>query len=601
MKKISGILFFLFMTCTCTGQKIFNDFNAVIRSGSSEQAFAFVRNSFGLTYTEDPFLHFKERGIKKLVSFCSYGDRRIEATSLIKFNQTKEFWHNYSQQFTAGKWNYKTLYPTDSLAWEAANYSITLIYAHEMGHYMSFRYINPERSSYTCEELVANECLTAFANLFNGNQKFDKHKKLFIELCAQTAAAIPDSNKTDFQLPMTDWCKPSPMDDFFKYFETDEDRFLRLYGYLQFKMMETLLTTSTENLTLFAARRFTDFFKKKTGNSFFKPLRYTILKEENLPQIPFTRFIFNKMDAEPCYKTYFYSNAVMHLDNQGDLYSSETVSKNIFPDTPYNDPASDLEQITIWNSKLQSNKMVPLQGLTILDSVKNINVFTFSAYKTAESYWYLLKQIKEQYSYRQLMADNTNTDSLTQLPSTSTHQFYYLQPKANNIIAYKHFELPDSLSAFDNVHYRDLNIAGFNNYGALLINNEYRKDEQHRITVYPVDTSELILGNPLIQFESKDSSFYNMELPSCYIKRTTNEFNLAFFNPVTEKIHLLRVNEKGLRGFELQPAHHLKNNYPKLKITAMRMIAHNKMYVVAQCRKPGNASKLELKRFLLQW
>ncbi len=62
MKKISGILFFLFMTCTCTGQKIFNDFNAVIRSGSSEQAFAFVRNTFGLTYTEDPFLHFKERG-----------------------------------------------------------------------------------------------------------------------------------------------------------------------------------------------------------------------------------------------------------------------------------------------------------------------------------------------------------------------------------------------------------------------------------------------------------------------------------------------------------------------------------------------------------
>jgi len=111
----------------------------------------------------------------------------------------------------------------------------------------------------------------------------------------------------------------------------------------------------------------------------------------------------------------------------------------------------------------------------------------------------------------------------------------------------------------------------------------------------------LNLGNPLIQFESNDSSFYNMELPSCFIKRTTNEFNLAFFNPVTEKIHLLRVNEKGLRGFELQPSNHLKNYYPKLKVTAMRLIAHNKMYVIAQCRRPENTSKLELKRFLLQW
>lgn len=179
MKKISGFLFSLFIICASNGQKIFiSDFNAVIRSGSSEKAFEFVKYIWAY-YTEDPFLHFKERD-KKLVSFCSYGDRRIEATSLIKFSRTKEFWHNYSQQFTAGKWNYKTLYPTDSLAWEAANYSITLIYAHEMGHYISSRYINPEKSSYTCEELVANECLTAFANLFNGHQKFDNHKEYLL-------------------------------------------------------------------------------------------------------------------------------------------------------------------------------------------------------------------------------------------------------------------------------------------------------------------------------------------------------------------------------------------------------------------------------------
>jgi hypothetical protein len=63
-EKNIGVPIFLFIICSSNGQKLFTDFNAVIRSGSSEQAFAFVRNTFGLTYTQDPFLHFKERGIK---------------------------------------------------------------------------------------------------------------------------------------------------------------------------------------------------------------------------------------------------------------------------------------------------------------------------------------------------------------------------------------------------------------------------------------------------------------------------------------------------------------------------------------------------------
>src|SRR5688572_17019029 len=206
MKKKVLLPGFLLLFFTGYTQNKASEFEAILRSGNSAKAFQFVRNIFGVPEAKDPFLHFKERGITQLISFYDHSKKKIEATSLIRFDQTRAFWTNYSKQFTAGKWNYKNLYKNDSLAWLAANYSITLIYAHEMGHYISYNLVNDFHEDYTCEELVANQCLAAFANAFNGNKTLDKHKQLFLSLARQTYTLIPDSNNTDFPLPMENWC-----------------------------------------------------------------------------------------------------------------------------------------------------------------------------------------------------------------------------------------------------------------------------------------------------------------------------------------------------------------------------------------------------------
>lgn len=603
MKRIFFFTGFIFISLVANNQKLIRDFEAVIKSGSSVKAFEFVRNTFGLPYAEDPFLHFKERGIKKLISFCSYGERRIEATSLIKFSQTKEFWTNFSNQFTAGKWKYRKLYKNDSIAWEAANYSITLIYAHEMGHYMSFRFINPEMANYTCEEVVANECLTAFANLFNGNKKFDAYRKLFIELSKQIADAIPDSAKTAFKLPMEDWCKSNPMDSFFQYFEKDEERFLRLYGFLQFRMMENLLQTRTESLESFSKKRFTNFYKKKTAASFFAPQPFKILKSETLAQATFSRFFYNKMESDSlsCYKTYSYNNDVVHLDKNGNILSSGVEKTNLYPDTSYDDPAYDIEQHTMWNYRDTANRKIPLQGLSFLDSIKYARTYAYSAYKAGESFWYLIKRIDKQYGYRQYMAENSNTDSLDKLPERNSFWFLYLKPMAGNKISYRQFELPDSLSDYSNIYYRDLHLAGYNDRGATLINNEYLNNNRHRITLMPVDTNSLVLGDPLFQYESSDSSFFNIELPTAFFDTTTGNLIVAFYNPVTERIYLLTVTEKGMKGTELNNIKIDKYNSSKMIVTALRLIAPNKIIAIVKTKKPGNSSKIEIKRLILQW
>lgn len=103
MKKISFILALMLFAACSNGQNKASEFEVILRSGNSAKAFEFVRNYFGLGVKEDPFLHFKERGIRQLVSFCDYRLRRVEATSLIKFPRVREFWKNYSERINKQK------------------------------------------------------------------------------------------------------------------------------------------------------------------------------------------------------------------------------------------------------------------------------------------------------------------------------------------------------------------------------------------------------------------------------------------------------------------------------------------------------------------
>src|SRR4051812_12966936 len=99
MKTVS--LFLLFILCIhhTKAQRNAGEFMSILRSGNSEKAFGFVRDQYGIPINNDPFLHFKQRGIEQLISFYNHMDKRIEATSLIRFEQTRQFWKNYSQQF----------------------------------------------------------------------------------------------------------------------------------------------------------------------------------------------------------------------------------------------------------------------------------------------------------------------------------------------------------------------------------------------------------------------------------------------------------------------------------------------------------------------
>ena len=600
MKKIFFLFFLLFSLSGAYAQNKGSMFEKVMLSGSSEQAFDLVRNMFGMPSFKEPFLHFKERGIKQLVSFYDHKDKRIEATSLIKFSQTKEFWKNYSEQFTAGKWNYKSLYKTDSLAWQAANYSITLIYAHEMGHYMSYNLVSDFDDDYTCEEMVANQCLAAFANAFNGNKKMDMHKRLFLELVKQTAAMIPDSAKTDFYIPMEKWCIPNPMNSFFDYYEKDEIRFLRLYGYIQFRMMEqTLSNYKGGTIDNFLKTNFLNNYDTYTGKEHFKPMRYKIASTKNYSRINDcrVRLSYIRTGMGNYFYPYILNNFRYYIGNNGEILDSYISEQTFF----YNDTLEPgtYARFHLTNELQRPDTNLILENIVYADSVSSRQVsgksvsadFEIqSVFNNTEGTNYLIIKRNRVYATDADIPDSIDVQ----------YEFRHLFKEGDNYYS-RRFNLPDSMYKKDDMENQELMLAGSNSGIPLIITNEMTKEHIQTISIYPVNTDSAWLEPVIWQGGPANKGYFNMLYPTVWFDDVARIIQLAFWNPVTGRIYFIKIKETGTEGYELYNQSLTGKYGPKLKVNALRFAAANKLQVFAETRQPGNNTKPVMQHMFIQW
>lgn len=581
MKKLSFFLIFLFTGFVSLGQTRAREFEAVLRTGNSTKAFEFVRSYFGLAAREDPFLHFKERGIKQLVSFCDYRMRRIEATSLIRFSQVKEFWKNYSEQFTAGKWNYRSIYHNDSLAWLAANYSITLIYVHELGHYMSLRFTHNTTDTYTCEELLANECLAAFANSFNGDKKMDSFKKLFLKLAIQTAQFTPDSNKTSFDVPVKKWCNADPMKAYLDLYGTDDKEFLRYYGYTQFRMMEYTLTHYTgESWFSFLQRKFYRHFNQFTGKTSFQPLKYSVLFEEKQPEngisVPWIDIRSSGADSNSYFSYVNWDSFIPVVNPKGELFKCFT-SKQAIPETD-----GSINDFYIINLKRNGDSTAYIEGWVFVDSTDEVRPEILAAWENKGAFHYLVKQ--------NLWSD-----------STLIHQYEYYTLFDDGGKRYsRRFTLPDSLTKNNAIH-NEYRLAGTNMGFPVIIHNQLTQDLKQKISFYMIDTVNNSLGIEIWNSSSEEKKFFSIHTPNIFIDTVGQSINLAFTNPVTEKIYLIKTGNSNSENFELlnQRANALSGQ--QMIVGGLCFADARKLYVLAKVPQPGKQPEKQTKKLLIKW
>jgi len=585
MKK-AALLTFLLLTCFMSfGQNRIREFELVLQSGSSVKAFEFVRNYFGLPAKEDPFLHFRERGISQLISFCDYRMRRVEATSLIKFSQVKEFWKNYSLQFTAGKWNYKSIYPNDSLAWLAANYSITLIYVHELGHYMSHRYTHNTADTYTCEEFLANECLAAFANSFNDNSKLDRQKRLFLELAKQTAQLTPDSNKTGFETPVKNWCDADPMNRYMHLYGENDKEFLRFYGYTQFRMMEyAILNYAGESWSSFLNRKFYRHFNQFTGKNTSKPLKYSILYEEKQPEngisVPWIDTESSGADSNSYFSYRSWDRFIPVINPKGGLFKCYTILDDL--ENPDTSAIGSFGNLYIINRKRHADSTAYIEGWIFEDSTNEVRPEILSAWENKGEFHYLIMR-------------NLKTDS------TLIRQYDYYTLFGEGKKRYsRQFMLPDSLIKNDALHNEYL-LAGTNMNFPVIIHNQLTPDLHQRISFYMPDTAKNTLGVQLWSSLSESRSFFNMYAANIFIDTISQTINLAFTNPVTEKIYLRRIGNTKTEDFELFNEKATAQTSQQMMVGGLCFASANKLYIIAKTAKPGSQPDKQAKRLLIKW
>ncbi|MBI5856085.1 MAG: hypothetical protein HZB42_00440 [Sphingobacteriales bacterium] len=595
MRKAFIVIILNFIVFVSFSQNNALSFEKVIKEANSQKAFDFVRNMFGLPAIQDPFLHFKEEGISKLTSFCSYLFRRVEATSLIKFHQTREFWTNYSNQFTAGKWNYKNLYKNDSLAWQAVNYSIILIYAHEMGHYMSFRFQAAPNTIYSCEEVLANECLAAFANAFNGYKKFDEHKRLFIRLAKETAEMIPDSNKTDFYVPMDKWCSPDPMSPFLQYFEKDNDKFIRLYGYSQYKIMDELLTNyKGGKWNDFLSNKFYNFYNQKTLKTDFSPLKYRVVSSESVKGI-YGYNLTHEMDSAGTlsFYNYFYDNNVRYaINNSGKVYraSIETEPVGSVKDSQ-GDEIYSINNYLLNNQLHQRDTITMNSSFLYLDSNKNVRPRLISAWGSNDIFYYLMHRTT---------TPDSSLINFSREGQTDTLHFHRVRKDGNDIY-YSNFVIPDSVAKDTSSVTGQVLLAGSNLGMPFLVSNRLTKNEQQEIKLYLTDTSSNEIGPMIWAGINKNKGYLFMQCPSVFIDAKSKKMIMAYFNSFTEKIYLIVISEAGSKSYTLFQWSANKAFGPQMQVLALHMITPNKMYVLANYKKPGNKETAAVKKMLIQW
>ncbi|NOT49885.1 MAG: hypothetical protein HOP10_01235 [Chitinophagaceae bacterium] len=598
MKKVICLLVLLYHSFISSGQNHAAEFEAIMRSGNSARAFEFVRNMFGASSTKDPFLHFKPRGIKQLISFYSNATQRIEATSLIRFDQTREFWTNYSRQFTAGKWNYKNLYKNDSLAWLAANYSITLIYAHEVGHYMSYNHFYDFADDYSCEEVVANRCLAAFAHAFDGNKNLDKHQQLFIELSNQTAANIPDSNKTHFYTPMEQWCAADPMKNFFDYFESDTTRFLRLYGYAQFRMMEEALVNYKDgSLTVFLQKNFFDFYNRYTGIAVAKPLRYTIIHKQEFKNASRLLYFINlqKTLTGNYFHPQYLTDISYCFDYKGEIYESFIKETRMNEEDTID--ANNYSFFRLINNKRTSSNYINSNDFVYIDSMPG----QLSDGRSVSSSVDILSTFKNDSNCYYLVREHEGTFSDLELDSTSMRYRVINLLNDNNTYYLRRSVIADSMYRNANMEEQELFMAGVNNGMPVMISNELTKNHEQVISIYPLETSSLLPDPPIWQGKNTEKGYFNMRYPTLYLDEKNKTILLCFWNPVNSAISLLKISEKSSESYLLYERSFQGSYGPKMEVMGLRLVANNRLYVFARTRQPGNSTQPTMQKLLLKW
>lgn len=216
--KFAGAILFLVICSVSAFGKDFSKTEAdkiwqFISEGNTEAAFWFItdlyRQNGAEIDTEGQWkLKLKIQDHKEIINKYSNSSVEISVSRMMKPEETADYWENWSKVLAAGNFDHKTFFKNDRERFLLANFNVLVLSAHEIGHYIDFRYKMSDRDfsggflhdndPLNCSENFADKFAVAAINHLAQDKRFSEIRPRYLELVKNFNSKIPTENRYNF-------------------------------------------------------------------------------------------------------------------------------------------------------------------------------------------------------------------------------------------------------------------------------------------------------------------------------------------------------------------------------------------------------------------
>lgn len=153
-------------------------------------------------------LKLKVQDYKEIINQYSNGMVEIKLSRMMKPEETADYWGNWSKVLAKGNFDQKKFFKNDRERFLMANFNVLVLAAHEIGHYLDYRYqINDRffeggmlttKTPMNCVENYADKFAVATINYLAQDSRFAEIRSRYLELINNFNSSIPTENRYNF-------------------------------------------------------------------------------------------------------------------------------------------------------------------------------------------------------------------------------------------------------------------------------------------------------------------------------------------------------------------------------------------------------------------
>ncbi len=183
----------------------------MLEQGDTEKAFWFLTDLYrqnGANIATEGHWHLKleVRDYKEIIN--RYSNNTVKLSRMMKPEETIDYWENWSKVLTAGNFDQKAFFKDDRERFLLANFNVLILAAHEIGHYLDYRYKMGDRyysggaphdnDPLNCTENFADKFAVATVNHLAQDARFAAIRPRYLKLIKEFNGKIPAENRYNF-------------------------------------------------------------------------------------------------------------------------------------------------------------------------------------------------------------------------------------------------------------------------------------------------------------------------------------------------------------------------------------------------------------------